>query len=393
MSTNNNSKKSVDGQMNGHQNNKFKKYKNKVYDSRFESSDKQDKFEKSKEIFKPVKNQIYDKDVNLVQELKNNTNENNEYRPRQNNRNYNNEYRPRHNFNNKNEFVESTIKVNNLDKSFNEDSLHELFSYFGRITRISLPKDDKNGQSKGFAYIAFSTRSEAENAFEKLQGHAFGHLLLRLEWAQSYKQKSNNGEYRPRQNRNDDGEYNQRQNYNNRNDNSEYRPRQNYNNNRNFNKFEKKDPETIEEIEKLLSSGKFLHQNKKEELEKKLSYLKECSSPQNQFPTLPSNSETLNISSNNPWSKTKESKVMSDEGIKEANEIAKKLYIENINKKKLKQLELKEKKDAAKKKLSYEQEYYGDEFFDEDEEQEDYDNFCEEENFVPVYDESYEQDI
>ena len=27
------------------------------------------------------------------------------------------------------------------------------------------------------------------------------------------------------------------------------------------NKFEKKDPETIEEIEKLLSSGKFLHQN------------------------------------------------------------------------------------------------------------------------------------
>ena len=199
-------------------------------------------------------------------------------------------------------------------------------------------------------------------------------MLLRLEWAESYKQKSNNGEHRPRQDYNNNNrEY--RQNYNN---NGEDRPRQSYNN-RNNNKFEKKDSETIEEIEKLLNSGKFLHQTKKEELEKKLSDLKEYWSPENQFPTLASNSESLNISSNNPWSKTKDTNVMSDKGVKEANEVAKKIYIENVNKQKLKKLELQQKKLDAKNKLSYEDDYYGDEFF---ENEEDNNEFYEVENVI-----------
>ena len=404
MSENNNSKKSVDGQMNGHQNNKFKKHKNKVYNSRFESADKVSQDELPKETFKPVNNKVYERDLKLdntqdefaqdrnneyrPRQNYNNRNENGEYRPRQNynnrnengeyrprqkynNRNENGEYRPRQNYNNNYDSSDSTIKVNNLDKNLDENTLRELFSQFGRVNRVSLPRDSRSGQPRGFAYVTFAARSEAESAFENLQGHTCGHLLLRLEWAESYKQKSNNGEHRPRQ------DYN--------NNNREYR--QNYNN-RNNNKFEKKDSETIEEIEKLLNSGKFLHQTKKEELEKKLSDLKEYWSPKNQFPTLASNSESLNISSDNPWSKTKDTKVMSDEGVKEANEVAKKIYIENINKQKLKKLELQQKKLDAKNKLSYEDDYYGEEFF-EDEDADDNNDFFEAENVIS-YDENYE---
>ncbi len=374
MSENNNSKKSVDGLMNGHQINKFKKYKNTVYNSGFESTDKVSQNELSNETFKPVNNKVYERDL----KLDNVQDKNDEYQPRQkfNNRNENGEYRPRQNYrqSQNNDSNDSTIKVNNLDKNLDENSLRELFMQFGKITRLSLPRDNRSGQPRGFGYVAFATRSEAESAFENLQGHPYGHLLLRLDWAESYKQRNNNGEYRSRQN------------YNNRNENDNHQPRQNYI--KNYNKFEKNNSESIEEIEKLLNSGKFLHQNKKEELEKKLSELKEYWSPQNQFPTLNSNSESLKISSNNPWSKTKDSKVMSDDGVKEANEVAKKMYVENMNKQKLKKLELQQKKLDAKLKLSYEDDYYGDEFF-EDEDNEIDNDFCEVDNVIS-YDENCE---
>ena len=416
MSNNNNSKKSVDDHTNDHHKNKFKKHSNKVYNSRFESSVKSDDNikPKEKEVFKPVNNKVYERDLNFdkgdenisqdrsneyrprqnynnrnenreyqPRQNYNNRNENGEYRPRQNynNRNENGEYRPRQNHNNKNENGEyrprqnynnngehrssqsndsdSTIKVNNLDKNLDEDALRQLFSQFGRINRVSLPKDSRNGQPRGFAYVAFATRSEAESAFENLQGQACGHLLLRLEWAESYKQKNNNGEYRPRQN---------------------------YNNRQNYNKFDNRDPESIENIEAILKSGKFMHQSKRDELEKKLNYLKE-----NSVVVPLSDQPEFSIPSNNPWSKTKETKVMSNDGVEEANKIAKQLYIEGIQKEKLKKLELQKKKEYAKQKLAYsEDDYYGNEFFEESDYEETVDtNYEELEN---QYKDSY-QDI
>lgn len=96
---------------------------------------------------------------------------------------------------NSSDSTDCTIKVSNLTTKADEDILRGLFSRFGRVTRVSLPRrDGKNGPSKGFAYIAFATRSEAERAFENLQGHGFGHLILRLEWAKdTQRQQSNPG--------------------------------------------------------------------------------------------------------------------------------------------------------------------------------------------------------
>lgn len=93
---------------------------------------------------------------------------------------------------------ENTIRVSNLTKRITEDDLRDLFSRFGPIFRISLPriekKDEKTGQMvkepRGFAYVAYQRKDDAIKAMERLQGHGYDHLILKLEWA---KPPSNDG--------------------------------------------------------------------------------------------------------------------------------------------------------------------------------------------------------
>ena len=93
--------------------------------------------------------------------------------------------------------VENTIRVSNLTKAVTEEDLRALFEPFGRVFRISLPRteraeiDPKDGSTKmikeprGFAYIAFNNKSDAEGAMQRLQGYGYGHLILKLEWAKA----------------------------------------------------------------------------------------------------------------------------------------------------------------------------------------------------------------
>lgn len=85
---------------------------------------------------------------------------------------------------------ENTIRVSNLTKAVTEEDLRALFQRFGTIHRVSLPRaerKDSNGniykEPRGFAYIAFARQEDAERAMERLQGHGYDHLILKLEWA------------------------------------------------------------------------------------------------------------------------------------------------------------------------------------------------------------------
>lgn len=83
--------------------------------------------------------------------------------------------------------TENTLRVSNLSKAATEDDLRELFDRFGRIHRVSLPKaEDKFGEKvpRGFAYIAFVRRDDAEAAMNALQGYGYDHLVIKIEWAQ-----------------------------------------------------------------------------------------------------------------------------------------------------------------------------------------------------------------
>jgi len=77
----------------------------------------------------------------------------------------------------------TTVRVTNLSESTREGDLQELFKKFGEIARIYLAKDKNTGSSKGFAYINFKRREEAEMAIKSLNGHGYDHLILSVEWA------------------------------------------------------------------------------------------------------------------------------------------------------------------------------------------------------------------
>lgn len=78
---------------------------------------------------------------------------------------------------------QNTIRVTNISEDTSEADLQELFSAFGRISRVYLAKDKETNQSRGFAFVSFVHQQDAAKAMAKLQGHGYDHLILKLEWA------------------------------------------------------------------------------------------------------------------------------------------------------------------------------------------------------------------
>lgn len=78
---------------------------------------------------------------------------------------------------------EPTLRVTNLSEDTTEADLQELFRRFGHTTRIYLARDRVTNQSRGFAFVNFSNRSDAATAIEKLNGHGYDNLILHVEWA------------------------------------------------------------------------------------------------------------------------------------------------------------------------------------------------------------------
>merc|ERR1712137_703707 len=77
----------------------------------------------------------------------------------------------------------NTIRVTNISENTTEADLQDLFKPFGPISRVYLAKDKETLQSRGFAFVSFVQRSDAQRAFDKLQGYGYDHLILKLEWA------------------------------------------------------------------------------------------------------------------------------------------------------------------------------------------------------------------
>jgi translation initiation factor 3 subunit G len=53
----------------------------------------------------------------------------------------------------------------------------------GPITRIYVALDRETGESRGFAFINFVNRDDAQRAIDKLDGYGYDNLILRVEWA------------------------------------------------------------------------------------------------------------------------------------------------------------------------------------------------------------------
>jgi translation initiation factor 3 subunit G len=91
----------------------------------------------------------------------------------------------------------ATLRVTNLSESADEGELREIFGRWGHVIRVFLAKDRETGRAKGFAFISYSDRAEAQRACEKMDGckwlsfcqyiltviDGYQFLILRVEFA------------------------------------------------------------------------------------------------------------------------------------------------------------------------------------------------------------------
>ena len=77
----------------------------------------------------------------------------------------------------------ATVRISNVSRNTEEADLEELCKPFGSIRRIFLSRDRETGESKGFAFVAFQSPSDAAKCIERLDGYGYDHLILSVEWS------------------------------------------------------------------------------------------------------------------------------------------------------------------------------------------------------------------
>lgn len=63
-----------------------------------------------------------------------------------------------------------SIYVGNLSYQITQDDLSEVFSEYGEVKRIHIPKDRETGRMRGFAFVEMQTEAEEDQAIASLNG-------------------------------------------------------------------------------------------------------------------------------------------------------------------------------------------------------------------------------
>ena len=65
---------------------------------------------------------------------------------------------------------ECTLRVSNLSDTTYEPEVRDLFSRFGHLSRVHVAMNRELGTSKGFAFISYTRKEDAQAALDKLNG-------------------------------------------------------------------------------------------------------------------------------------------------------------------------------------------------------------------------------
>lgn len=76
-----------------------------------------------------------------------------------------------------------TLRVTNISEDTQENDLRELFSRFGRVARVYVGRDRETGAGKGFAFVSFESKGDAQLAMEKMHGRGYDNLILSVQWS------------------------------------------------------------------------------------------------------------------------------------------------------------------------------------------------------------------
>merc|ERR1711972_1255741 len=77
-----------------------------------------------------------------------------------------------------------TVRVTNLNETVTEGDIQDLFGSVGRIRRTYLARDKRTGRAKGFAYVTYESRMDAQKAIKGLNKYTFDFLVLNVELSQ-----------------------------------------------------------------------------------------------------------------------------------------------------------------------------------------------------------------
>jgi translation initiation factor 3 subunit G len=79
-----------------------------------------------------------------------------------------------------------TLRVTNISEDTQENDLRELFGGFGRVARVYVGRDRETGAGKGFAFVSFEERANAQKAMDKIHGKGYDNLILSVQWSRAY---------------------------------------------------------------------------------------------------------------------------------------------------------------------------------------------------------------
>ncbi|KZP11426.1 translation initiation factor 3, RNA-binding subunit [Athelia psychrophila] len=77
-----------------------------------------------------------------------------------------------------------TLRVTNISEDTQENDLRDLFGGFGRVARVYVGRDRETGAGKGFAFVSFEEKAQAEKAMAKIHGKGYDNLILSVQWSQ-----------------------------------------------------------------------------------------------------------------------------------------------------------------------------------------------------------------
>jgi translation initiation factor 3 subunit G len=72
--------------------------------------------------------------------------------------------------------------VSNLSQQITEDEFFARFARFGKIIKVSLPRHHTTRECKGYGFVTFLKRENAERALELMDRRGYDNLIMRVAW-------------------------------------------------------------------------------------------------------------------------------------------------------------------------------------------------------------------